>query len=120
MNPHPANEEVENENSPEAEISLNPEAARVQYQSQAQAVIEAAVEFIRWQGSSTTTIVNVTAYKALREQVHGFNVIAYELQLTDMLVRLGKATGQQSAGDPSPDSTTPAGELPGDEGPPEN
>jgi hypothetical protein len=107
---------AETTNAPEAEISLNPEALKVQYQAQAQAVLTAAVEFIRRQGSSVMSVVDILAYKRLREEVRGFAIIAYELQLETMLTR---ATPQQPAEGPSPDSASPSEAQAADEVPAE-
>jgi hypothetical protein len=101
-------EEVETTKAPEAEIALNPEALKVQYQAQGQAVLTAALEFMRRQGSSTTVIVDIIAYKAFRDEVRGFAALSYELQLETMLTSLhGETSIEPPSADPSPDSSLP-------------
>jgi hypothetical protein len=96
---------LEKEKAPEEEsIALNPEALKVQYQAQAMAVLHRAVAFIRSQGSSTTRVVDILEYKALKEEVAGFAMVSYELQLQETLARFIQ---QQPSGDPSPDSAAP-------------
>lgn len=112
--PEAVDEVLAKENAPEAEISLNPEALRVQRNASAAAIVERAVQFVRLQGSSTKVIVDTLEYKALREEVRGFMLVSYELQLEEALTRTLQEDvklSQRSVEDPSPEPVAPAEET---------
>lgn len=92
----------EKQNAPEAEITLNPEALKVQQNASAAAIVQRAVEFIRRQGSATERIIDILEYKALREEVRGFMLTSYELQLEKFLAVQAAAIDPQPSEDSSP------------------